>query len=174
MVEGAQGRRLKRVEFERMLLDLETPLRLTAKRLCRNEADAKDLVQDTIELGLRHAETLQWDRNPRAWLTKSMHNLFIDNCRRATRRPHADIDILHLAQPKQEPRPEWSEITQKQVREAVGQLEPKFRQVYELSSFDGKSYNEIATTLCIPKATVGTRLRRARMRLQSLLTRATP
>lgn len=159
----------KRTEFERILHELEAPLELVAKRLCRNQADAKDLLQDTLERGLLHAEKLEVDRNPRAWLTTIMHNLFVDRCRRESKKLHTDIDALHIAQPEREPEPKWLRITSEQVRMAVDDLDPVFRRVYELSSFEGMSYEQIATVLGIPKATVGTRLRRARHKLQTLL-----
>lgn len=155
-----------RTDFERILRELEGPLELAAKRLCRNQADAKDLVQDTLERGLRNAETIEMDRNPRAWLTTIMHNLFVDRCRRDSKKQHSDTDILHIPQPEREPEPIWSRVTNEQVRRAVESLEPAFRNVYELSCYEGMSYAQIASELGIPKATVGTRLRRARQKLQ--------
>ena len=41
--------------------------------------------------------------------------------------------------------------------------------MYQLHALEGRSYNEIADRLRIPKATVGTRLIRARRKLRDLL-----
>ncbi|TMQ20518.1 MAG: CHAT domain-containing protein [Deltaproteobacteria bacterium] len=51
-----------------------------AHRLYGNTPDADDLVQETIERGIRHG--LPADvQHPRAWLATMMHNLFVDRCR---------------------------------------------------------------------------------------------
>ncbi|HZI14667.1 MAG TPA: sigma-70 family RNA polymerase sigma factor, partial [Myxococcus sp.] len=54
-------------------------------------------------------------------------------------------------------------------REALEKIPEDFRTVYRLHSLEGRSYQEIAEQLGIPKATVGTRLIRARRRLKEIL-----
>jgi RNA polymerase sigma-70 factor (ECF subfamily) len=44
-----------------------------------------------------------------------------------------------------------------------------FREVYRLHALEGRSYEEVAARLRIPKATVSTRLIRARRKLRDLL-----
>ena len=51
----------------------------------------------------------------------------------------------------------------------MARLPDEFRQVYQ-GHLDGRSYDELARELGIPKNTVGTRLLRARKRLRELLT----
>ena len=54
-------------------------------------------------------------------------------------------------------------------RAAVSSLGGDFRLIYQLHAFEGQSYDQIASGLAIPKATVGTRLLRARKKLKALL-----
>lgn len=158
------------VEFERLARENEPLLRAVARRLTGSDADAHDLVQDTLERALRHFDRFARGTNARAWLFTILHNLFIDRCR--ARRPEAraqPVEDVPLAAPELEPPPAWTQVTAEQVRDAVARLEPEFRTVYELRTLDGLSYDDIATRLGIPKATVGTRLSRARTRLRALL-----
>lgn len=173
MVEPADtGGRRARASLEAALVDAEPVLTRIAERLCANAADARDLVQDTFERVTRQG--LPSDvRNPCAWLAKSMHNLFIDRCRSAARRPnheplaeqHADITQLEADSPE----PAWTMITVEDVREALTELDAAYREVYVLYTFERRSYEQIAERLSIQRVTVGTRLNRARKKLREVL-----
>jgi RNA polymerase sigma-70 factor (ECF subfamily) len=148
----------------------ESWLRAVALRLCGNRADAQDLVQDVYERAFRRFEALRPDSNVRAWLTTILHNLFIDRCRAARRTPKVVplTDALPQHEQEQQEPPAWATIPADQVREAIATLPREFRAVYELHAA-GRSYDEIAETLGLPKATVGTRLLRARRKLKTAL-----
>ena len=68
------------------------------------------------------------------------------------------------------PEPVWAGIGVDDLRAGVEQLPDELRTVYRMFALEGRSYNDVAETLGIPKATVGTRLTRARARLKELLT----
>ncbi len=141
----------------------------TARRLCGNDADADDLVHDTYERALRGWERYTDRGNLKAWLMRIMHNLFIDRCRRVKRQPEME-EADEVAAPEMVAPPAWSEVTAEQVAHALGAIGAEFRSVYELHTA-GRSYDDIARELGIPKATVGTRLLRARKKLKETLTR---
>jgi RNA polymerase sigma-70 factor, ECF subfamily len=151
----------------------ESALRATALRLCREPAEASDLVQDTFERALRSQSRLRAGSNVRAWLLTILRNLFIDRCRRSSREPRSELKLELIdtgaAMPEPEPEPRWAAITTEQLRAAVDQLSQDFRSVYVLHSIEGRSYAEISVKLGIPSATVGTRLIRARRKLKNLL-----
>lgn len=147
-------------------------LRGLARRLCGgNSADADDLVHDTYERALR-----AWGRyvdggNLRSWLCAILHNLFIDRCRKDKRTPRREhLEHLEVAEVEPTPPPRWAQLSGEAVTEALGELGPDFRRVYELHA-QGRSYDEIAAELNIARATVGTRLVRARRRLKEALLR---
>lgn len=159
--------------FEAFAKEHEQALYATALRLCGNAADARDLLQDTFERGLRKFARFQQGTNGRAWLLTIMNNLFIDRCRARVREARADVSPeevdAQVAAPDTEQAPAWAAISTDQVREALGKISEEFRVVYQLHAIEKRSYNEIAEKLRINKATVGTRLIRARRRLKELL-----
>lgn len=157
-------------EFHRCLRAHELALQALALRLCRSQADAGDLVQDTFERALRRRQQYEPGTNLRAWLCTILHHLFLDRCRARSRGPtHAPLDELVLPAPEPTREPAWATLTRDDVVAAVGRLDPEFRNVYQLHTLDGMPYTEIAVRLGIPKATVGTRLARARRKLRDLL-----
>ena len=76
---------------------------------------------------------------------------------------------VNVAAAKSEPPPWWTAITGEQMATAIARLDQDFRVVYELKEIEHKSYDEIAATLGIRKATVGTRVLRARRKLKKIL-----
>lgn len=158
--------------FEDLAREHGPVLRSVALRLCRNPSDAQDLVQDTLERALRSFQSLPAGANLRAWLIAILRNRFIDSCRKHSKEaPHPDASEIAEVTPAQvpEPEPRWASITPEQVKAALSQLPEEFRAVYTLHAIERKAYSEIAARLGIPKATVGTRLLRARQKLKALL-----
>ena len=150
----------------------ESVLYARAIRLLRNQSDAWDLVQDTFERALRGYPRFQQGSNLRVWLMTIMQHLFIDRCRKQSREPVAEpIDEEQMAtqEPASATSAGWEQITDEQVADALAQLESPFREVYQLRLLDNCSYDEIAERLLIPRATVGTRLMRARKKLKETL-----
>jgi RNA polymerase sigma-70 factor (ECF subfamily) len=140
-----------------------------ARGLCRDPAQADDLVQDTLERALRSIDTLDLEHNPRSWLVAILYNLHIDRCRQKARaQPHVPCDDLPLVAPEHHV-PRWSMLTADDVQRAAERLPDELRAVYLLFAFERRSYIEIAEALQIPKSTVGTRVLRARAHLKKLL-----
>jgi RNA polymerase sigma-70 factor (ECF subfamily) len=159
-------------EASRRVLTEQLPvLRAVARNLVRNAAEVEDLVQDVFEKALRSIERIDLTGNPRGWMVTILHNLHIDRCRqRARMKPHVPCDDVIIAAPEEHDQPVWSAITTDDIRRAATQLPDDLREVYVMFALDGRSYIEVAERLGIPKATVGTRLSRARARLKLLLT----
>ncbi len=159
--------------FSAFAREHEGILRATALRLCGNPTDANDLVQDTFERGLRSLARFQPGTDGRAWLLTILHHLFIDRCRSRTREARSDTPAEELeeriAAPEAEAQPSWASISTEQLRAALTKLPEDFQAVYRMHALENRSYQEIAATLGIPKATVGTRLIRARRKLRELL-----
>nr|WP_274622196.1 RNA polymerase sigma factor [Myxococcus fulvus] len=151
----------------------EAALRATALRLCGNAAEANDLLQDTYERGFRNLSRYRPGTDGRAWLLTILHHLFIDKCRSKTRERRSDVSAEELeeriAAPEPEAAPAWASISTEQLREALTRIPEEFATVYRLHALEGMPYQDIAERLGIPKATVGTRLIRARRKLKELL-----
>jgi RNA polymerase sigma-70 factor, ECF subfamily len=173
MVEELEGfERSAPGSLDGVLRDAVPVLTRVAERLCGNATDAEDLLQDTFEraarLGIPHDV-----RSTRAWLTAILHNLFIDRCRAMARRPSPECitDRCENVAPLEPdvPEPEWAGITAADVRDAADELEPVYRDVYLLHTFEHWSYDEIACAFGVQRVTVGTRLNRARKKLREKL-----
>lgn len=164
--------------FREMARDLDPFLYNVALRLCRNAADARDLVQDTFEIGLRHRCRLHAESNLRGWLTTILYRQFLDRCRgRAHEPPPAPLETVADTQLAQEPfatEEAWERVSFEDLLNALERLEEPFQQVYRLAALEHRRLKEISKDLGIPTATVGTRLARARTKLKALLLGSTP
>lgn len=130
--------------------------------------DPDDLVQDLFEKLIKMS-ALPDATNERAWLARVMHNLFIDKLRRATARREDPIEEAEAPVLATDDAPWWNALDEGNVRAAVDKLPLEQRATFEKFAFEGKSYDTIAAELGIAKATVGTRILRARQKLRDLL-----
>ena len=148
-------------------------LRSLALHLCGRPDEAADLVQETMERGLRWARSLPKGSNLRAWLRRVLWNLFIDRWRRQTREALEavnDLDAIPANDDQPEPEPAWAHVDDEKLRAAVDSLAAPFRIVYQMHAA-GYDYRAISRRLGLPAATVGTRLHRARKKLRTVLQR---
>ncbi len=161
--------------FEPLIRPHINDLFVRALRFERSPVEAWDLVQDTLERGLRHFSQFRPGTNIRVWLFTIMFHLFIDRCRR---RSHEQLmepfDADELPAPDPEPVSPWEGLSEANLNEALSRLEAPFREIVELHCGRRCSYREISERLHIPVGTVGTRLLRARRKLRSLLAEAAP
>lgn len=157
---------------EAVFAEVRPALLRMAEHMCGNRADAEDVLQETFLRATRHGIPADI-RNVAAWLTTMLKHVIVDHCRKMKRRPsHEPITDDHHGLTQLDPdgpEPEWSSITVDQVREALEDIEPVYREVYRLHTFEDLSYEQIAQRLGIQRVTVGTRLNRARKKLRDLL-----
>lgn len=159
------------VGFDAAVAPHEPWLRALARRLTRSPADADDLLQDALERALRSWDRFEPGTNLRAWLSAIVSNLFIDRCRKRSGSVTVDLDddLAHrVAEPVPDAEPTWAALGEAEVRAVLPQVQPEFRAVFQLH-LEGFGYQDIAERLGIPRATVGTRLLRARRQLKDLL-----
>jgi RNA polymerase sigma-70 factor (ECF subfamily) len=161
----------ERRTFEAMVREHEPVLRSIALKLCKDAEEARDIVQDTLERAYKGFATKPAGSSPRAWLATILRNRFIDEWRRSVLLRKMEDTVEKLAQqpPAEEPAEGWSTVTDDQLAKAVEGLDEEFRLVYVMHAVEGRSYQEIASVLGIPKPTVGTRLLRARRKLRDAL-----
>jgi RNA polymerase sigma-70 factor (ECF subfamily) len=145
-----------------------------AIRLTGDRDAACDLLHDTYERAMRSDTSEVTEAKARSWLMVVMRNLHYDRWRWRQRHPEIPMSDEILGTLASEPAEAEAEarpcpISVEQVRRCLGRLTAPLRAVYELRAFGGKSYEEISTTLRVPSRTVGTRLLRARQKLQQAL-----
>jgi RNA polymerase sigma-70 factor (ECF subfamily) len=174
--------------FEDQVLALLGCLQGVARRLTRNDADAEDLVAETVERAWRARDALESDAAFRAWIFRILNNTFISGLRRAGARPQlesiecddedAEVGDFSIFEQMHQPFLLWfsnpeQEFLAKLLREdldrALAALPDCYRVVVILSDLEEFSYPEIAESLGIPIGTVRSRLARARSALQRAL-----
>lgn len=141
-------------------------LRRYARALVGNEAEADDLVQDTLELALGRLHSWRTSESPRRWLITILHNLHADSLRGRADRPTPDE--LDASIPDPASRRDAS-VTKCEVNAALQRLPLEQRQTVLLVSIEGLSYAEAASVLGVPIGTVMSRLARGRDKLRQLL-----
>jgi RNA polymerase sigma-70 factor (ECF subfamily) len=138
-----------------------------------NREDQRDLAQETMVRALSAIGGIGRDVCIKAWLPAIMRNLHIDRARRRRREPvHLSLDeagaeLDEVASPSSASR----RLDVSQVLAALAALPDEFRGPFELYTFHGLNYREIADEYGLSLATVGTRLYRARAKLEELLNR---
>jgi RNA polymerase sigma-70 factor, ECF subfamily len=179
---------IPRKTFENQVIDLLGRMQGVARRLTRNDADAEDLVAETVARAWRALNTLEHEAAFRGWIFKILHNTFLDECRRRGARPQfesfgceepeegeAQFSIfeqmhqpflLWFSNPEQE---FLDKILRDDLDRALATLPEHHRIVVILSDLEEFSYSEIAATLDVPVGTVRSRLARARSTLQKIL-----
>lgn len=160
--------------FEQLALPLLSSLYSHAFWLCRNHAEAEDIVQETISKALRAFDSFQAGTNFKAWIFRILRNTFLTSRTAiATSRTVFLEDHLDLIEVSDAgPTPEDILIhldNQAAVSQALEHLHPQLREVLLLCEMEDLKYKEIAMVLDIPIGTVMSRISRARRALQEQL-----
>ena len=170
-----------RRRFERDARPHLEVLRANARRLTSSDADADDLVQDTMVRAYRYYDRFEPGTNFKAWLFQIQRNVFVNRYRREQRERNAMTESTQtsiqdrcisqasirdgLSQEQNVERPEVANA----IREALQELPDQARTIVIRADIDGWSYKEIAAEMDTPIGTVMSRLHRARKLLQSSL-----
>ena len=144
-------------------------LRRYARALAGDRPRADDLVQDTLERAITKWPLWRPGTDLRAWMFTIMHNVFINQVRRAAR-DATPTDPSVLAEMDMADGSVADTLVQiNGIERALARLPEEQRVVLLLVSLEGLSYDEVAHTLGVPAGTVMSRLSRARARLATLI-----
>ena len=141
----------------------------SAYLLCGNEADAQDLVQDTLVLAFRNARRFRG----KSALYTYLHGILLNLTRRYHRKRKR---IVYTDQPPELASPEPSvsrdpdaDAASSTLMGAIQQLSPSHREVIILRYYEGMKIHEIARHIGILKGTVKSRLHYAVSYLRELV-----
>jgi len=140
-----------------------------AKKLCRNETAAQDLLQETYLKALRFRHTFRPGSSMRAWLYSILRNTFFNELKRDK---HYDrsVRVEDTVQPIQNQDNVKTDLgLSDPLLLALEELPEKQRTVILLADVEEWSYEEIGQVMKCPKNTVGTLLARARRSLKTTL-----
>jgi RNA polymerase sigma-70 factor (ECF subfamily) len=171
--------------FRELLRRYERPVFSLIFRMVRDRETAEDLAQDTFIKVLNHIDSYRPEFKLSSWLFKIANNVAIDHLRRRQLdtvsidgSPHAataaEIEATSFdVVARQESALEEMEARElgSTIERAISRLRPEYRACIMLRHVEGRSYEEIATTLDLPLGTVKTYIHRARHELRDALER---
>ena len=134
--------------------------------LCHHRHMAEDLVQETFMRAWRFLDSLKDESKAKSWLITTLRR---EHARQYERvRPNIDDGAeLEAVASEERDRADNADVTS--VREAMAQLPDSYREPLILQVLWGYSGDEIAELMDMPRASVNTRLFRARQQLRKLL-----
>jgi RNA polymerase sigma-70 factor (ECF subfamily) len=165
----------------RLILDEERRLRRLARRLTRCEADAEDLVQNTLLRAYRARDRFQPGTSIHAWTATILRRVFLTDVLRTKRRGlENDTDAGGpLDRVPDETRPETLdakptyprllETLEDPVKKALERVPDVYREPFLMSVVEDMTCSEIAERIGVPEGTVMSRIHRARERIKSRL-----
>ncbi|MCA1596625.1 MAG: sigma-70 family RNA polymerase sigma factor [Chloroflexi bacterium] len=175
----SQEREYDHEQFATEIINHLDRLYRTARHLVRSEADAEDLVQDTVIRALERRHLFQRGTHLKAWLLTIMTRLYINRNQQEQRRPQVSLEEIeefdlytkarctgHCSLSCDPADLVGQRIAAEDIRNAIAELPEEFRSVVVLSVVNEMSYAEIAGALEIPIGTVRSRLSRGRSLLR--------
>lgn len=167
--------------FERDALPLLDQLYGAALRMTRNPADAQDLVQDAYMKAYQAFGSYKPGTNLKAWMYRILTNTYINQYRKAQRRPQetsdetvtdwqladsASHDSTGLRSAEIEA---LQRIPDTRIQDALMGLSDDYRMVVYYADVEQLPYREIAEIMDTPIGTVMSRLHRGRKQLRAKL-----
>lgn len=167
--------------FEEDALPLLDQLYGAALRMTRNPADAQDLVQDAYMKAYQSFGSYRPGTNLKAWMYRILTNTYINQYRKAQRRPKETSDeevtdwqladvASHDSSGLQSAEIEaLKRIPDQRIQNALMELSDDYRMVVYYADVEGLAYKEIAEIMGTPIGTVMSRLHRGRKQLRAKL-----
>ena len=152
-----------------------------ARRLTRSDADAEDLLQDTLLHAYAGFRTFRADTNLKAWLFRILYNRWVSTYRCKQRRPaEVSVDAIterdlatSAARLSSGLRSAEAEVLDalpdSETKAALDALPEGFRAAVYYADVQGYTFAETAAILGIPHGTVMSRVSRGRQRLRVAL-----
>lgn len=161
-------------------LDFETLVNLHyaglyrfALSLTRNEAESRDLTQQTFYVWAAKGHQLQDPTKVKGWLYTTLHREFLAAQRRHQRFPHYELTDVSEDLPNIIPAMA-DKLDSQALLGCLAGLDPIFRGPVALFYLEEYSYKEIAEILEIPLGTVKSRIARGLGQLQHAITERAP
>jgi RNA polymerase sigma-70 factor, ECF subfamily len=140
------------------------------QRLVQDQSAAEDLISEVFLEVWRHADRFEGRSTVSTWVLGIARFKALSSLRR---RPVESWDE-QIARAIEDPADNPAIALEKKdtntiIRRCLTALPPRHREIIDLAYYHGKSLDEVAEIVGIPKNTVKTRMLRARMRLAGLL-----
>jgi RNA polymerase sigma-70 factor (ECF subfamily) len=163
-----KGRVMLTAEEARLFEDMMT-YKDDVFRIClgfsRNPSDAEDLSQDVYLRAYQNVDKIHSPYAVKEWLLRVARNTCLDHQKKKRIARFFQQRVFDLSGDPGPDAPEYSAENNerlKALKEAIGRLPRKLREVFILREYGHLTYQELARTLGIKEGTVMSRLNRAR------------
>ncbi len=147
-----------------------------ASRLCRDNEDAKDVLQESLFAAVRSLASYRGDASVSTWLYTIARSFCIKKRRRSIYAPKVEVsldteaEVAEIADPGRNPERELQNTRLAEALEvAIAGLEPDKREVLVLRDVEGLPAAEVAEILELSVEAVKSRLHRARLAVREQL-----
>jgi RNA polymerase sigma-70 factor (ECF subfamily) len=167
--------------FARDAVPLSDVLLRGARRLTRRDADAEDLLQDTLLHAYAGFRSFQEGSNLKAWLFRILYNRWVSTYRAKQRRP-AEVPVDDITERelidgacrlstglRSAEAEVLDALPDGDIKAAMTAMPESFREAVFYADVEGYTYAETAAVLNIPVGTVMSRASRGRQRLRVAL-----
>lgn len=146
--------------------------------ICMRYADNADEAEDILQMGFikvfKGIENYKGDGSFEGWIKRIVVNMAIDNYRRKKVKPViTDSELIDRSSDKlgdeEEEDSVYNQVPIAEVMDAVQQLSPAYRTIFNLYVMEGYNHNEIAEMLEISVGTSKSNLSKARQNLRKML-----
>ena len=161
---------MEKISFRNDILPLKNKLFRLALRITLNNAEAEDIVQETLIKVWKKRESWDEIESIEAFCYSICRNLALDRTRRADKFSESldetrdtTADTSYSSNPEEQVQ---QSDRMKLVKELIDHLPEKQRSVIQLRDFEGKSYKEIADIMQMTDELVKVTLFRARQTIK--------
>ena len=160
---------MKQISFQTDILPLKNELYRMALRITMNQAEAEDVVQETMMKVWNRRDQWEQIESMEAFCLTICRNISLDKIRRMDNQTQS-LDASY--DPKDQgvaSNPEEQAVQRDRirlVRQLISQLPEKQRSCMQLRDMEGKSYKDIATILGITEEQVKVNIFRARQTIR--------
>ena len=151
--------------FEQIVAECYDDVYRFALSLTGQDCDAVDLTQNAFLKFALKGSSIRETQKAKSWLFSVLRNEFLDQKRRSTRFPTAELDP-NFTSPTPSPA---THFDARAVVKVLATIPQPFRETLALYYLQGHTYPEIAIILQIPVGTVMSRLSRGKAQLQKQL-----
>ena len=170
LLEAARGGDIR--SLEALLERHQAQVYRFGMKMCRDPEDAKDVLQDTLLAMARNVRDFRGASSISTWLYTIARNFCIKKRRRSKFAPEEerslDTDVAPEAARLADPAMSPDEVlagreVEQALDQAIGALEPIYREVLLLRDVEGLTAPEVAEVLGVSVQAVKSRLHRARL-----------
>ncbi len=166
--------------FEELVRESRQKVYNFALRLCGNQADAADLMQEAFTQAYRHFSSFDRSRSFSSWVLAIAHHRFVNRITslEARRTVSLEQEFSRVDDDRRgedlaggDPEPMDALILREDellLQRALDRLEPHYRSAVILCDIEGWSYDEIARACQCPIGTVKSRVHQGRKQIRAM------